>query len=174
MEDTKELITMEISEPYFSFIRSGIKKVEGRKKSPTWERIRFEKKLLITCQNKVPFAVKTKNIRYYPSSPYNIDDPLTTYLACEGLNQVLPGTKTLNEGRNIYLKWSSQEEINKYGMMAIELEYTEDFPNKIEDMVKNLSAMGSAAIAQKNEPNINVLPFFINELQATQIDSRFR
>lgn len=124
------IISMEISEPYFSFIKNGIKKVEGRKISPTWKNLRIGNELVINCKTrpKPPFLVKIKNIRYYyPNS--EIEDPLTTYLICEGLNQVLPWTKNIHDGRNIYLQWSTQEEINKYGIMAIEIEYIKDLDN---------------------------------------------
>ena len=136
----EKLISIEISEPYFSFIKNGTKKVEGRKISPKWKNLKIGNKMLITCntfktnnnkivesfQPKIPFFVKIKNIRYYHPS-CGIQDPLTEYLIKEGLDKVLPGIKTLSDGRNIYLQWSTLEEINKYGMMAIEIEYIEDF-----------------------------------------------
>jgi len=137
----EKLISIEISEPYFSFIKNGTKKVEGRKISPKWKNLKIGNKMLITCntfktnnnkivesfQPKIPFFVKIKNIRYYHHSSCGIQDPLTEYLIKEGLDKVLPGIKTLSDGRNIYLQWSTLEEINKYGMMAIEIEYIEDF-----------------------------------------------
>lgn len=136
----EKLISIEISEPYFSFIKNGIKKVEGRKISPNWKNLKIGNKMLVTCntfktnnnkivesfQPKIPFFVKIKNIRYYHYSSSEIQDPLTDYLINEGLDKVLPGTKTLSDGRNVYLQWYTLEEINKYGIMAIEIEYIED------------------------------------------------
>ena len=65
VEDNGNILSMEVTEPYFSFIRGGIKTVEGRKISPTWKKLRTTNKLLITCQHKSPFVVKIKNIRYH-------------------------------------------------------------------------------------------------------------
>lgn len=111
---------MSIAEPYFSLILNKIKPVEGRKMSPTWIKLVPGNILLITCPGKYPFYAEITKINYYPKNSGEFD-PLTNYLICEGLNQALPGVKTLTEARNIYLQWSSLDEINSYGMMGIHL-----------------------------------------------------
>jgi ASC-1-like (ASCH) protein len=75
----------------------------------------------VTCPDKLLYYVKVVKINYYPPN-YGEFDPLTNYLICEGLNQTVPGVTTLSEGQRIYLQWSTQEEIDRYGMMGIHFE----------------------------------------------------
>jgi ASC-1-like (ASCH) protein len=110
---------IEIAEPYFSLIYSGRKPVEGRKMSPKWRALAVGTVLKVTCPTMIPYHAIISKINYYPPGS---NDPLTDYLICEGLNQVLPGVTSLEEGRKIYLQWSTQDEINNYGMMGIHLE----------------------------------------------------
>ena len=112
---------IEISEPYFSLIHSGIKPVEGRKMSAKWMALSVGEILKVTCPDRSPYYVRIMKINYYPPNSSECD-PLTNYLICEGLNQTLPGITSLSEGRRIYLQWSTQDEINCYGMMGIHFE----------------------------------------------------
>ena len=50
-----------------------------------------------------------------------IGDPLEEYLKTETLARALPGVNSIEEGKKIYLQWSTQDEINKLGMMGIQL-----------------------------------------------------
>lgn len=116
---------MDIAQPYFDLIRSGIKPVEGRKISDTWKKVRRGDMILVTTKNpKAPFytVIVTKVRMYLPS----IGDPLTAYLKEEGLDRALPGVKTIEEGRKVYLQWSSEDEIRKMGMMGIQLRNTNE------------------------------------------------
>jgi ASC-1-like (ASCH) protein len=53
------------------------------------------------------------------SSTFSSSDPLTTYLLTETLARTLPGVATLEEGRQVYLRFWSAEAINKVGMLAL-------------------------------------------------------
>jgi ASC-1-like (ASCH) protein/ABC-type dipeptide/oligopeptide/nickel transport system ATPase subunit len=109
---------MNVSEPYHSLIKSGIKPVEGRKISSTWKYIRTGDIITMTCHDKQSFDVVVTGItRYLPS----IGDPLTEYLTTETLERTLPGVSSIEEGRKIYLQWSTESEIQKCGMMGIQL-----------------------------------------------------
>jgi ASC-1-like (ASCH) protein len=107
-----------ISEPYFSLIRDGLKTIEGRKMSPTWITLKVGDilRVITTFGEQAPFFVEIIKINYYGG-----DDPLTTYLLCEGLNQIVPGITTLSGGIGAYLEHMKLEEINHFGMMAIHL-----------------------------------------------------
>ena len=121
-ESNKERQTnhlMDVAEPYHSLIRNKVKPVEGRKISSTWRKVRTNDIITMTCSDKVPFDVKVVSVNMYlPSS----GDPLTQYLLGETLERTLPGVTCLDEGKRIYLQWSSLEEINKLGMMGITIE----------------------------------------------------
>jgi ASC-1-like (ASCH) protein len=107
---------MNVSEPYHSLIKTGVKPVEGRKISSTWGKIQTSDTITMTCEDRDAFdVVVTKVNRYLP----NIGDPLTAYLENETLERALPGVTSLEVGRQIYLQWSSEEEISKLGMMGI-------------------------------------------------------
>lgn len=119
MENNSYIIyTMEVEDPWFSYIYSGIKPVEGRKMSSTWMKIKVGDKIFM--YNKVTqksFTVKVLNIKYYPADLS--DDPLTAYLLDVGIDKALPGIGNLNDARNIYLQWSTMTEIKQQGFMGI-------------------------------------------------------
>ena len=104
---------MEVSDPWFTFIQSGIKTIEGRKNSPTWEWIKPGSIFLMSCEDR-SFQVKCTKITLWPS--------VRSYLEGEGLKSTLPGIETIEEGERIYFQWSTKEEVNKYGFKAIHVE----------------------------------------------------
>lgn len=111
-----------ISEPYFSLIKDGLKTVEGRKMSPTWKNLKVGDILKIINNDLLSsewFFVTITKINYYSHSDH---DPLIMYLACEGLNQTLPGVRTIEEGQSVYRQWWTEAEIRNYGVMALHLE----------------------------------------------------
>lgn len=105
---------MEVDEPYFSLIKSGKKTIEGRKNSPKWQSLYAGMTIKLT-NGSDSFEVKIDKITIYSHfSP----DPLGKYLN-DHLSEALPNVKTIEEGRKVYLQWSTEEEIAKYGFMAI-------------------------------------------------------
>lgn len=116
----KKVCNMEISEPYFTLIANGSKRVEGRKMSDKWKNLAVGDTLHISNEASGQFFDRMITaIRYYPPT---LVYPLTTYLKGEGLNTVLPYATSIEHGRQIYLQWSTPQEIHTLGFMAIELE----------------------------------------------------
>lgn len=111
---------MEVEEPYHSLIAKEIKPVEGRKMSSKWMKIRRNDIITMVCDNRPSFNVQVTGVTMYLPS---IGDPLNEYLVTETLSRTLPGTSTLEEGRKIYLQWSTEEEIMKMGMMGIQVSF---------------------------------------------------
>lgn len=107
---------MDVSQPYHGLIKEEVKPVEGRKISSTWKKIRRGDIITMTCSGEIPFDVKVTAINMYLPS---LGDPLKEYLLKETLERTLPGVIDIEEGKRIYLQWSSKEEINKLGMMGI-------------------------------------------------------
>jgi ASC-1-like (ASCH) protein len=112
-----------VSEPWFSLIKLGLKTVEGKKRSPKWKNL--EKGDLIKITNpdgdgSECFYTEIINITIY----HGFKDNLEEYLKDETLQRTLPGIVDFEEAKRVYLSepvlWTS-EEIEKYGIMAIEL-----------------------------------------------------
>lgn len=106
--------TIEVSSPWFEYIREGKKNVEGRKGTPRWSAIKPGMKGLIKHSlNEEYFEVECMAIRKY--------NDLYSYLTEETTQEVLPGINSVEEGIQIYLQWSTPEEVAQFGFLAIEL-----------------------------------------------------
>lgn len=105
---------MEVDEPYFTLIKSGKKTIEGRKNSPKWQSLYTGMTIKLT-NGSDSFEVKLDKITVYS---HLLPDPLGRYLN-DNLSEALPGVKTIEEGRKIYLQWSTEDEIAKHGFMAL-------------------------------------------------------
>lgn len=97
-------------DPWFSFIRQGIKPVEGRKSTHSYKKIRVGDKINFSNGTE-NFIANVTEIREYPS--------IEKYLEDVTLEKALPGIKTLEEGLNVYYQWSSEEKIRQYGFLGI-------------------------------------------------------
>lgn len=99
-------------EPWFSLLKSGEKPVEGRKNSPVYQKIIPGDIIEFFCGNR-SFRAQVVSINKYLS----LDD----YLISETIERALPGVKTIEDARNIYYQWSSQEQISKNGFLGIQI-----------------------------------------------------
>ena len=97
-------------DPWFSFIREGIKPVEGRKKTHSYKHIKAGDTINFS-NGKENFIAKVTEVREYES--------LEKYFEDVGLEKALPGISTLEEGLNIYYQWSTEEKIRQYGFLGI-------------------------------------------------------
>ena len=103
-----------ITQRWFDKIVSGDKPIEGRKKSPKWEKIKVNQILNIKCD-------ETGEIRKFLVTHIVEYDNLKQYLICEGIDRCLPGVRTIEEGIEIYKQWSTEQELQKYKFLAIGL-----------------------------------------------------
>lgn len=108
---------IEISPEYFDLIDSDQKTVEGRKMTAKWMKLQKGDILEFVSENRKCIRRITKINYYLPGSEL---DPLTKFLLKEQ-SQALPNIIGLEEGKKVYLSWSTQEEINKVGFMGIHL-----------------------------------------------------
>ena len=97
-------------DPWFSYIRQGVKPVEGRQKTHTYKNIRAGDQINFT-NGKESFVANVSEVREYPS----IED----YLEDVTLDRALPGIKSIEEALNIYYRWTSAEKIKQYGFLGI-------------------------------------------------------
>lgn len=102
-----QILELNVQEPYFSLIQNELKTVEGR--------LGKEKYLNLEKGNKVIFneilEKEIEKIVKYSS--------FREMLIFEGLKNVLPNVETLEEGERIYYNFYSQEDEQKYGVVAI-------------------------------------------------------
>ncbi len=101
---------LHVQEPWLGYIKSGVKKVEGRKNKPKYacwgpgDRVKF--------YNEGDSVVVTLvKLITYPS--------IAEYLQHEGLKNTLPGISSIQEGLSIYEQWNTPEEIQELGFLAI-------------------------------------------------------
>jgi ASC-1-like (ASCH) protein len=108
-----------VSDPYFYLIKTGVKVVEGKKRSPSWQNLKTGDKIKIT-NGIESIDIEIVGINWYRGRENNLRD----YLISETLERTLPGVKTIEEGERIYtsppINWT-YEEINKYGVIAIQI-----------------------------------------------------
>lgn len=118
---------IECSEPWFSLIRDSVKKVEGRKNTERWAKIKeLDTLVFLEKESKVEFITKvTKVVKY--AAP----NALRKYLEGETVAKALPGVTTMEEGMKIYLQWSTMKEIEDSGaMLGIHVEVVKEEPIK--------------------------------------------
>lgn len=101
---------MGLQEEYLRAIAEGKKKIEGRLYDEKRQKIKPGDEIVF--ENKLVCVVK--DIRVYSS--------FREMLEKEGLENVLPGVKSIEEGVKIYRKFYSEEKEKKYGVAAIEVE----------------------------------------------------
>jgi ASC-1-like (ASCH) protein len=108
--------TKHLSEPWFSLIKLGIKKCEGRLNKGDF----FEIKKLdyIIFQNNDFNYLRSFCCKIIYTHIYN---SFEDYLKSEKLQKCLPGIDTINEGVNVYYKYYTKEQEYKYKIKAFRL-----------------------------------------------------
>ena len=113
--------TKHLSEPWFSLIKLGIKKCEGRLKTGIFAKlkkgdyIRFENADFGYSRN---FRVKITSIHDY--------NTFAEYLTKETLEKCLPGIDSLEHGLGVYYKYYKKEDEETFKVIAIRLKYIND------------------------------------------------
>lgn len=109
---------MSLNDPWFSFVKDGTKKYEGRVKRQNIMNLKpgdvIEFKHHTNHQKTQPFQRRV--VKLLPFSTF--EEALTTL----PLAEVLPGVKTVQEGIDIYLKFVSLSTQKEHGIVMIQLE----------------------------------------------------
>ena len=105
-----------LSEPWFTLISLGLKKVEGRKNKGKFKDMKVGEIIEWTNSDFKERKVRTKVIG---KKEYN---SFKEYLKGEGLQKCLPGIPSLKHGLSVYFKYYTKEDEKKYGVIAIRLE----------------------------------------------------
>jgi len=111
-----KLYTKNLSEPWFSLIKLGIKKCEGRLNKDDFSNM-VKGDCILFVNNDFGFSrsfrCKITSIRKYNS--------FKDYLKNETLERCLPGIDTIEDGINIYYKYYKKEDEDLYKIVAIRL-----------------------------------------------------
>ena len=105
----RPVLDLECEALFFEQIRNGKKKIEGRLGKAKYlylkpnDCIRFNKSL----------CAKVQAVRHYPS--------FGAMLQKEGIERVLPGVATVQEGEAIYKRFYTSDQEKIYGAVAIEV-----------------------------------------------------
>lgn len=111
-----------LNEPWFSTIRDGSKIAEGRlnkswvKTLEKFDIIEFTRVPIEGEENPLPQVIEVIviDLKYYQKFTDLFDDV--------GLDQVLPGKNTYEEGLAVYRKWYSEEKEKELGVVGIFVE----------------------------------------------------
>ncbi|KGN52990.1 uncharacterized protein LOC105434383 isoform X2 [Cucumis sativus] len=98
---------LHVQEPFFTQLKDGLKRVEGRCAAGNYNRI--QSGALILFNKCLLFEVQ--DVRQYPS--------FYAMLKAESLDNVLPGVKTLTDGVQIYRNFYSEEKELSNGVLGI-------------------------------------------------------
>jgi len=102
-----------VSEPWFSLIHCGMKRVEGRLNKGDFAKMNIGDFIIFT-NNELGFErklqIKIKHISYY--------DSFETYLETETLEECLPTVYNIEDGLNVYYKYYNKSDEIEYGIKA--------------------------------------------------------
>jgi len=103
-------ITTNKQEPYASFVKDGLKTVEGRLNRGKFAELKIGD-IMEMNDERTPFKVISKNI--YPT--------FRTMLEAEGISNVLPDRYTMDGGLEVYYEFYSKDEEKEFGVVAIHI-----------------------------------------------------
>jgi len=106
------MITKHVQQPWFSYIKSGEKTIEGRLNKGAFSELCKGDIIKWKNENQI---IKTKIISIHHHQ--NFEKMLRTHK----LKNVLPGIKTYRDGVKVYHTFFSHSDIKKYGVLAIKI-----------------------------------------------------
>ncbi|KAF0891509.1 hypothetical protein E2562_009916 [Oryza meyeriana var. granulata] len=125
---------LHVQEPYFTQLRAGAKKVEGRLAAGNYNRIGEGSLLLF---NKC-LLLNVQAVRKYGS--------FSEMLQAEMISEVLPGISSIEEGLGVYRKFYTEESESLYGVLAISVSKPTAQP--YITMTELLAALGSDGLGR--------------------------
>lgn len=108
-----------VSEPWFSLIRLGLKRCEVRLNKGDFEKIKAGDKIKFVNGDlgfgRAHCVMVTEVIEY---------DSFETCLECEGLDVCLPGIDNMDDALRVYRKYYSKEQEERHGVVSIKFGLT--------------------------------------------------
>ena len=106
-----------VSEPWFSLIKSGEKTIEGRLNKGDFSNMKTGD--IITFTNNEFKENRSFNVKIIKISKY---ETFQLYLENEGIKNCLPGIDTIEKGVNIYHEFYTKSDEIQYKVIAITFE----------------------------------------------------
>jgi ASC-1-like (ASCH) protein len=103
---------MNVQNPWFNYIKEGHKTIEGRLNKGKFANLKVGDIVVWENAGK-KIRTKLTRIEHYKS--------FSDMIINEGLRNVLPGKKTLNDGINVYRGFYSEAKEAEYGVLAIQV-----------------------------------------------------
>jgi len=101
-----------ITDRWYRLIASGQKVIEGRKGSPTYSRLKVGNYVIFLNESTGERLVKSiAAVNKYPD--------VRTMLLTEGLDRVLPGVSSIEEGVAIYMSFWNEADVQRMGVLAL-------------------------------------------------------
>jgi len=106
-------LTIQCDDPWFTHIKNGSKRVEGRKGQPKYKDLAAGDLVQFRCtqEPKRDFLAHVERVDFYES--------LEAYLEGVGISTALPSVSIMEDALKIYSAWSTREEIERLGFVAI-------------------------------------------------------
>lgn len=104
------IFNIHCDDPWFTYIREGVKPVEGRKKTHSYTKIKAGDQIKFS-NGKDSFVADVTEIREYDSIEKYLDDVT--------IEKALPGITSVEDALAIYYQWSTEEKIRQYGFLGI-------------------------------------------------------
>lgn len=98
-----------IQEPYFTFIKNGIKTVEGRLNKGKFLEIQIGDELLVNKTFRLEIISK------------NIYKKFREMIIAEGVENTVPDAKSIEEAERVYYKFYSKDDEEKFGVVAVKI-----------------------------------------------------
>lgn len=102
-------------EPYFSYIKSGIKNVEGRLNKGKWVEMQVGDQILV---DNLPDTDETILVEIANKSVYKSFREMITF---EGIKNVIPDAKSIDEAESAYYKFYSKEDETQFGVASFQV-----------------------------------------------------
>lgn len=112
------VFTKTLSEPWFTLVKIGVKKCEGRLNDGAFAQMKKGDIIIFENDNfgRRSFSCKITAITNYPT--------FKQYLETETLARCLPGIDSIHEGTRVYYKYYKKEDEQRFGVRAISLKRT--------------------------------------------------
>jgi len=163
--DINPTIRLHCQNPYFDYLKKGVKTIEGRKNSPKYQKLKVGNIVEFYCDND-SFFCKITQIDKYKN--------LREYLENNDLSNIIPNAKSIEEAEKIYRSFS--DDIDDYEFLGIHVKSIE---NKIQvyttrpDTLYGASFVGISSnhpLAEKLAKNSKEIADFIEECKKAPVD----
>ncbi len=106
----KQIYNISIQDPYFTYIKNGVKKVEGRLNKSKFRDMKTGDEVII---NEV-LQVRITHITPYAS--------FKDMISSVGFQKLIPDAKNLEEAEAVYNKFYSKKDEAQFGVIALRIE----------------------------------------------------